>query len=143
VTTLAPTAQVTLTPPTGEVRVAGGPYLVPVYINGVSRVSTITLTLTFNPSALRIRTIQEGSFLRQGSVQVSFTPKIDAAIGRVDLTFVRTGDTIGASGTGLIAGIMFDAIGAGTSPITISGVATNPNGGTIPLQFTPTTLVVR
>ena len=47
-------------------------------------------------------------------------------IGRVDLTFVRTGDATGASGSGLLAGILFDAVGTGTSQLTVSGVASDP-----------------
>src|SRR5206468_1618476 len=112
-----PAAQVTVTAPSGEVRVAGGPYMVPVFISGASRVSTITVTVSFNPAALRVRTIQEGSFLRQGGTPATFTNKVDATIGRVDLTFVRTGDTVGASGQGLLAGIMFDAVGTGSSSL--------------------------
>jgi hypothetical protein len=136
-------AQVSLTPPAGEVRVASGPYMVPLYINGASRVSTITVTVTYNPGTLRVRTIQEGNFLRQGNSTVSFSPNTDATIGRIDLTWVRPGDTVGASGAGLLAGILFDAVGSGTSQLTLSGVATNPNGTAIPLQFTPTTIVVK
>jgi general secretion pathway protein D len=142
-TTLAPAAQVSVTAPAGEVRVAGGPYLVPVYVNGASRVSTISVTVTYNPSVLRMRTIQEGSFLRQGNATVSFAPNTDRTIGRIDLTFVRTGDAVGASGSGLLGSITFDAVGAGTSQLTISGVATSPTGASIPLQFSPATVVVR
>jgi hypothetical protein len=142
-TTLAGNAQISVTPPAGEVRIGAGPYMVPVYISGVSRASTVTLTMTFNPAILRMRNVQEGSFLRQGGVNVVFTPNTDAATGRIDLAFVRTGDSVGASGSGLLAAMTFDAIGAGNSPLTISGVATNPNGGTIPIQFVPTSVVVR
>jgi hypothetical protein len=116
---------------------------VPVYINGASRVSTITMTITYNPGALRVRTIQEGNFLRQGNATVSYTPTSDPTTGRIDLTFVRTGDEIGASGSGLLASILFDAVGAGTSPLSLSGVATNPTGTAIPLRFAPATIVVR
>ena len=72
-----------------------------------------------------------------------FTNKVDAALGRVDLTFVRTGDAAGASGAGLLAGIMFDAVGTGTSQMSVSGVATDPGGATLPLQFAPVSVVVR
>jgi hypothetical protein len=116
---------------------------VPVSISGISRVSTISVTVNFNPATLRVRTISEGSFLRQGGANVTFTTKPDAAIGRIDMTLVRTGDSVGASGSGLISAIVFDAVGTGTSQITVSGVATDPSGSTIPLQFTPTTVVVR
>jgi hypothetical protein len=143
-TALAPAAQVSLTPPTGDVRVGAGPYLVPIYVNNASRVSTATLTVTYNPAVLRLRMAQEGSFLRQTSgPNVVFTPSNDAATGRIDLVFVRTGDTIGASGTGLLASLQFDAVGAGTSQLTVSGVMQNPTGGTIPVRFSPATIVVR
>jgi hypothetical protein len=99
--------------------------------------------VNFNPSALRVRSIQEGNFLRQGNVPVSFIPNIDAPIGRIDLTFVRTGDAVGASGSGLLAGIIFDAVGSGTSQLTVSGAATDPSGAAVPVQFTPATVVVR
>jgi general secretion pathway protein D len=139
----SPTAQVTVSPPGTDVRVAGGPYTVPVYISGVSRLSTMTVTINFNPATLRVRTISEGSFLRQGGANVTFTARPDATIGRIDMALVRTGDTVGASGSGLLSAIIFDAVGSGTSQISVSGVATDPNGSTIPLQFVPTSVVVR
>ena len=39
----------------------------------------MTLTVTYNPNVLRVRTVQDGMFLRQGGATVSFTPKIDNA----------------------------------------------------------------
>ncbi len=60
-----------------------------------------------------MRTVQEGSFLRQAGANVVFTPNTDAATGRVDLAFVRTGDKVGASGSGLLAALQFDAVGTG------------------------------
>ena len=116
-TTLAPPAQISVTAPAGEVRVGAGPYLVPIYASNVSRASTVTLTVTYNPAVLRMRTVQEGSFLRQGGLNVVFTPKTDAATGRIDLAFVRTGDSVGASGSGLLAALQFDAVGPGTSQL--------------------------
>ncbi len=142
-TTLTQTAQVSINAPAGDVRVGAGPYLVPIYANNVSRASTVTLTVTYNPAVLRMRTLQEGSFLRQNGVNVVFTPNSDAATGRIDLAFVRTGDTVGASGAGLLAALQFDAVGPGTSQMTISGVMASPTGGTIPVRFTPAAIVVR
>jgi hypothetical protein len=72
-----------------------------------------------------------------------FTPNTDAASGRIDLTLVRTGDTIGASGSGLLAAIQFDAVAPGTSSLSVSGVAANPAGAPIQLQVVPGTVVVR
>ncbi len=139
----ASSAQVIITPPGTEFRVAGGPYTVPVSINNASRVSVMTLTVTFNPNVLRVRTAQDGTFMRQGSVATTFTPRIDAATGRVDIAITRTGDQAGASGAGLLAALVFDAVGPGGSVIQVSGVASTPEGGAINLQFNPVTVTVR
>ena len=61
------------------------------------------VTLTFNPAVLKVRSVQEGSFMRQGGVAAQFTQQVDPAGGRVDLTCVRNGDAVGASGSGLVA----------------------------------------
>jgi general secretion pathway protein D len=139
----ATTAQVIVTPPGTEFRVAGGPYTVPVSINNVSRLSVMTLTVTYNPNVLRVRTAQDGTFMRQGGVATSFTPRIDAATGRVDIAITRTADQSGASGAGLLAALVFDAVGPGGSVIQVSGVASTPEGGAINLQFTPVNVMVR
>jgi type II secretory pathway component GspD/PulD (secretin) len=142
-TTLTGPTQVSVTAPQGDVRVGAGPYLVPIYVSNVSRASTLTLTLTYNPAVLRVRAIQEAGFMRQGAANVVFTPNTDAATGRIDLAFVRTGDSVGASGSGLLAAVQFDAVGPGTSQLSISGVVANPTGGPIAVQFVPASVVVR
>ena len=139
----ATTAQVIVTPPGTEFRVAGGPYTVPVSINNVARLSVMTLTVTYNPNVLRVRTAQDGTFMRQGGVATSFTPRIDAAAGRIDIAITRTADQAGASGTGLLTALIFDAIGPGGSVIQVSGVASTPEGAAINLQFTPVNVMVR
>ena len=136
-------SQVIITPPGTEFRVAGGPYTVPLSINIASRVSMMTLTVTFNPNVLRVRTVQDGTFMRQGGTTTTFTPRIDAAAGRVDIAITRTGDRAGASGSGLLAALLFDAVGPGGSMIQVSGVASTPEGAPVPLQFTPVTITVR
>jgi hypothetical protein len=136
-------AQVIVTPPGTEFRVGGGPYTVPISINGVSRLSTITLTLTFDASAVRPRTVQEGSFMRQGGASPAFAPRIDAGAGRVDIAITRTNDATGASGSGLLAAVLFDAVGAGNATFSITGTATTPEGTVIPLSTAPVTVTVR
>jgi general secretion pathway protein D len=126
-----------------DFRVAGGPYIMPISITNASRVSTVSVTLTFNQAALRVRMVQEGSFMRQGGTAAPFTQQVDAATGRIDITVTRTNDTVGASGTGLLASVLFDAIAPGTSTFTLSGVARGPGGTPVPLQFTPVTVTVR
>jgi len=136
-------AQIIVTPPGTEFRVGAGPYTVPISINGASRVSVITLTLTYNPAVLRVRQVQEGTFLRQGGATTTFTESTDAAAGRVDIAITRSDDVAGASGAGLLAAVLFEPVAAGQSPVMPSGVATNPDGAQVRLQFSPITVNVR
>ena len=141
-TAQAAATQIGVTAPQ-EFRVAGGPYTVPLSVANASRLSTLTLTITYNPAVLRVRSVQEGTFMRQGGVTAMFTPRIDAATGRVDIAVTRSGDRAGASGAGLIGALLFDAVGPGNSLIQISGVASTPEGSALPLQFTPASVTVR
>jgi hypothetical protein len=49
----------------------------------------------------------------------------------------------GASGAGLLAALLFDAVGPGNSIIQASGVASTPEGTPVLLQFSPVTVTVR
>ena len=140
---LSPTATQLIVTPPGEFRVAGGPYTVPISINNASRLSSITVTVSYNPAILRVRTVQDGLFMRQGGMTASFTPRLDAASGRVDIAIARTGDQTGAAGAGLLAALIFDALSPGTSAISVTGVATAPDGAPISLTFSPVTVTVR
>ena len=81
--------------------------------------------------------------MRQGGITVAFTPRIDAANGRVDIAIARTGDQTGANGAGLLGALLFDAISPGQSAISVTGVATAPDGTPISLTFAPVTVTVR
>ncbi|HJZ71434.1 MAG TPA: secretin N-terminal domain-containing protein [Vicinamibacterales bacterium] len=133
-------AQVLISGPT-TFRVGGGPYTVPLLVADASRLSTVTLTLIFDPTKLRVRSVQEGSFLRAGGVSVTFSQQVSG--NRIDITLARGADATGASGTGVLAAILFDAIAAGPATLTLSGTATGPGGAAMGLRFTPVTITVQ
>ena len=136
--------QINLTAPAPEFRVGAGPYTVPVSIMGASQISSVSLTLTFNPAVLRVRAVQEGGFMRAGGINATFTQQVDAAGGRVDIVIIRPGDATGVAGTGLLGAVLFDAVGGGPANLTVTGAATSPRGTPIPLQFgEPPTVTVR
>ncbi len=134
-------AQVLISPPGTAFRVGGGPYTVPLVINDASRISTVTLTLIFDPTKLRVVSVQEGSFLRGNGVPVVFTQAVNG--NRIDISLTRSADAIGATGTGLLAAILFDAIAPGGATLTLSGSATGPGGTAMGLRFTPVTITVQ
>jgi hypothetical protein len=133
----AGSGQVFLSPPGTQFQAGAGPYTVPLSITGASMLSGVTITVTFNPSALRVRALQEGSFMRTGGVMATFTQQVDAATGRIDIAIMRSGDDTGVAGTGLLAAILFDAVGAGSANLTVTGAGTGPRGTPIPLTFAP------
>ncbi len=134
-------AQVLITPPGPLFRVGGGPYTVPISITEATRISTITLTMIYDPTKLRVRTVQEGSFMRAGGVNVAFSQQVNG--NRIDITLARGADATGASGTGLVAAILFDAIAPGSATFTLSGAATGPGGTAMGLRFSPVTVNVQ
>ena len=94
-----------------EFRVGAGPYTVPISITGASQISSVSLTVTYNPAVLRVRVAQEGPFLRAGGIPAQFTQQGDASAGRLDIAIVRPGDTTGVAGTGLLAALLFETSG--------------------------------
>jgi len=136
-------AQVIVTAPGTEFRVGGGPYTVPISVTSGPRMSTVSLTLTYSPGQLRVRSVQEGSFMRQGGANASFSHQVDATSGRIDMTVTRGQDAVGASGTGLLAAVLFDAVAPGAATVTVSGTGAGPAGGIVPVQSAPVTITVR
>ena len=135
-------ARITLSPPS-EMRVASGPYTVPISISGAERVSTLTLSITYNPALIRIRNVQEGTFMRQGGSAPAFSSQIDDKSGRIDIVITRPGDKTGASTSGLLAALLVEPIVAGTGSLGLSGSASIPGGNALSLQFLPAGITVR
>jgi type II secretory pathway component GspD/PulD (secretin) len=127
--------QIVMSVPGPEFRLGGGPYLVPVSITGASQLSGVTLTVTYNPAVVRLVSVQEGSFMRAGGVGASFSQQPDPVAGRVDIAIVRRGDLTGVAGTGLLAGLLFDPVAAGSANLAVTGSASGPNGSPVSLQF--------
>ena len=78
--------------------------------------------------------------MRTGGASATFTQQVSG--GRVDITISR-GDAIGASGTGLLASVLFDAVAPGAVTLAPSGAATGPGGTAMGLQFRPVTVTVQ
>jgi hypothetical protein len=103
----------------------------------------MTLTITYNATLLRVRAVQEGSFMRQGGITPTFTQQVDAASGRIDIVMTRPNDQTGAIGTGLLASVLFEPVAAGTATLNVSGTGSIVGGGSASLVFTPASVVVK
>ena len=131
--------------PAGATKVTLGSdgYTVPISITGASQLSTLSLSLTFDPEVLRVSTIDEGSFMQQGSASVTFAQDVNPERGRIDLALTRTGDQTGAAGAGLVASVVFEPVVEGASILSPSGLGLTPTGAPLALSFEPTTVTVR
>jgi hypothetical protein len=132
-----------LTPPGAPLMVATQPATVPISVFGASRLGTVTISLRFDPKILRVRLVQEGTFMSSGGGTVTFAQQVDAVGGRVDITLTRTGDATGVSGDGVLASVVFDAVGSGVSPLAMGGVVTGPGGLPMPVNFGTASITVR
>ena len=130
------TGQIVVSAPP-EFRLSGGPYTVPISITGASQISSVSLTVTYNPAVLRVSAAQEGTFLRAGGVAAVFNQQPDPAGGRLDIAIIRPNDLTGVAGTGLLAALVFEAVAAGPANLAVTGSASGPNGAPVSLQFGP------
>jgi hypothetical protein len=135
--------RVSVAPPATPLQMGGQPYTVPVSVANATGLTSLTLAVTYNPAVLRATVVNEGSMMRSDGASTSFVPKIDANTGRIDLVITRPGDKAGVSGNGLLASIVFEAIGAGNSQIALSGLAMNAAGQAVLVQFVPAAVTVR
>jgi hypothetical protein len=135
--------QITLAAPDSGMQIGGPPYTMPVRISGVSQVGQVTLTVTYDPKILRATVVSPGAFMQQGGVQATFIPKIDDAVGRIDVAIARPATVPGASGADWLAGIVFQAVGEGQARIAITAVVMSASGQPIPVQTGPVTVVVK
>ncbi|MBY0494289.1 MAG: hypothetical protein K2Y23_08730 [Cyanobacteria bacterium] len=135
-------ARITLSPPS-EMRVGSGPYTIPISIAAATRVSTLTLSITYNPALIRIRNVQEGTFMRQGGSTPAFSSQVDDKSGRIDIVITRPGDKTGASTAGLLAALLVEPLTAGAGALSVSGSASIPGGAAAALQFFPAGITVR
>jgi type II secretory pathway component GspD/PulD (secretin) len=135
--------RIILTPPGAPLMVAAQPATVPISVFGASRISTVTLSLRFDPKILRVRLVQEGTFMSSGGGTVTFAQQVDAVAGRVDITLTRSDGGTGVSGDGVLASVVFDAVGSGISPLGLGGVVTGPGGQPAPVQFGNGSITVR
>ena len=124
-------------------RLGSGPYTVPISISGASRLSTLTLSITYNPALIGVRNVQEGTFMRQGGIVPAFSSQVDDKSGRIDIVITRPGDQTGASTAGLLAALLIEPIVAGTGSLGLSGSASVPGGDALSLQFLPAGVTVR
>lgn len=97
--------------------------VIPISISGASDLYAFQFDVTWDPSILQLQSINEGPFLATAGSTFFIPGTIDNVAG--DATF--TADSLlgpgpGAAGTGTLATLDFQAIGTGTSALSLANV---------------------
>ena len=81
--------------------------------------------------------------MRQGGAQATFTQDVDAQTGIIRMTTTRNDDGTGVSGAGLLAALLFDAVGPGSVTLDMNGTVSTPAGTSLELEFSTATMTVQ
>ena len=98
-------------------------------VKTVQAMERLDLLVTFNPDVFRAIDVVEGGFLQQGNAPLVLSKAIDQASGQIQLDIVG-GSPDGASGTGTLVTLVFEAVAANpNSQIVVGRLAPTGAGG--------------
>lgn len=122
--------------------VAGDTFSLDISISDVVDLYAFEFDLGFDPTVFGATSITEGAFLSTAGATFFIPGAIDNAAGNISFTAnTLIGALPGVSGDGVLATVLFSAVGAGTSPVnlfgvtlldsSLSGIATTTQGGSV------------
>jgi hypothetical protein len=127
--TLIPGAAAVSIDPALQGVLVGEFFTVDVRVGNVNNLGAYEFALEFDPDVVSYVTVTNGPFLGS-SGRVVFCPDAITDVGKLRFGCVTSdGGTPGASGSGQLAQVVFQAVAPGTSPLDLTSVAlTNPWG---------------
>ena len=105
----------------------GNIFTIPVSIAGAVNLTSFQFDLSFNAAVLKVTLtgVTENLFFTQGDITVFIAGAVDNTLGTIlgvsDSLILQTP----VNGSGILANIEFEALAAGTSPLTLSNVFLN------------------
>jgi len=122
----------------------GDGFDVDVVVEGVRGLYAVPLTVLFDPARLKVLSVTEGEFLRQGGNATSFMSSPDAANGKIVVGLSRQGGLPGEDGSGRLLTIRFQAVARGAAPVRLRGVSLrDPARRSIPVRTVDFPLEIR
>lgn len=98
---------------------AGQTATVSVAVDNVKDLFSIPLLIRYNPAVVEIQEVRHGGFLSEGSQEIALVQRVDKEQGQALISATRQPNTNGASGSGMLLGIVVKGIAAGTSNLSI------------------------
>lgn len=98
-------------------------FSVAVAVNNASDLVSAPMQIHFDPRVLRLNDIASGDFLAQGGVQPVFTKNIQNDSGTATVQLNRPAGSPGSAGSGVLLTLNFQAVGPGSTTVTLSGLS--------------------
>lgn len=128
-TTTTPQPGTPVTPPGAATRLffnpttieaaAGAPVTVSLQVENAADLFAAPVHLKYDPKVIRLLNVRQGTLLGSGAQQVNFNENTQNDKGESSITLNRLAGTPGVNGSGTLLSLTFQAVGKGTSNITI------------------------
>ncbi|MEW6368736.1 MAG: cohesin domain-containing protein [Acidobacteriota bacterium] len=113
-------AALMLSPTSSEVAL-NAQFSIALNVVNAENVGSANITLRYDPEFLRLQeaNVQEGSFMKEGGGQTSFFKTVDSASGTLTIGITRSTPGKGASGSGNLITLVFEATSEGSCSVDI------------------------
>ena len=133
-------ASVAFVPPLLETQVSGA-VTVTLMLTGGQDVFATPMQIQYDPKVLRLNDIQRGGLLSNDGQQVVFTKNIMNDMGSATVNLNRFPGTKGVTGSGTLVTLSFQAIGKGSSPVTVPNLTVRNSDGAAVATASPSMTV--
>jgi general secretion pathway protein D len=116
--------------------IVGQQFTLEVKATSISDLNAAPFVLTYNPAFVEFISAGEGGFLRKDGVSTVFGSAVSAVTGTVSVNLARGPGSVGVSGEGTIASLVFRAKQKGLSSFGFSNVGFSASDGR-PLTILP------
>lgn len=141
---MPPKAPARLSLASPEVAALGQEFGVTVQIDGVERLYSAPLFVSYDPALLELVGVEEGSFLAQGGQSTVFSHSPNSATGQVVVGYKQGVGGPGASGSGQLFTLRLRAKAAGTARIELNRINfRDPSGNRLTVQPSAVSVTVK
>ncbi len=102
-----------------------------IEVRSATDLAAFQMDVSFDPAVLEVVQLAQGTFLSDTGKTYWFDPKIDNVRGVIDNFLCGKTDNRGAYGDGILATIVFEAVGIGRSSITLQNVKLSDSRGRV------------
>jgi len=136
--------QVVLSPANFDLPRSRGELRLTVNVQSGQPLGSLSLTLAFDNSVVRLKDVSEGPVIRQAGESAPFLKNIDNAAGTCTIGFSSTDLGRGSRLSGSLAVLLFEMVAEGETEVSVTGVTANgPDGRNVVFTTRNSRILVR